>query len=101
MISAFKRLVNSSGEANKTGADGDAAGLTGPGGQIPSQRTGPQAGSNPTNMLNNGMHMISQSLQKKFSRGVNYNSKLFDVECGGASGFRLQASGFGRLVDLI
>lgn len=70
MISAFKRLVNSNGEANKAGAAGDA-GTTGPSSQIPSQRTGPQTGS----VLNNGMHMISQSLQKKFSRGVNYNSK--------------------------
>jgi hypothetical protein len=29
-----------------------------------------------TNLFNNGMQMISQSLQKKFSKGVNYNSML-------------------------
>jgi membrane protein involved in colicin uptake len=74
MISAFKRLVNSNGEANKTGAAGDVSGPNAS--QIPSQRTGSQAGSNQAGqLLNNGMHMISQSLQKKFSRGVNYNSK--------------------------
>ncbi|CAF0822376.1 unnamed protein product [Brachionus calyciflorus] len=29
-----------------------------------------------TSLINNGMQMISQSLQKKFSRGVNYNMKI-------------------------
>ena len=74
MISAFKRLVNSNGDGKQTttAVAGDAV----TGNQIPSQKTGPQPSSNPTSLLNNGMHMISQSLQKKFSRGVNYNSKL-------------------------
>jgi hypothetical protein len=28
-------------------------------------------------LFNNGMHMISQTLQKKFSKGVHYNSKHY------------------------
>ena len=36
--------------------------------------------STTTSLLNNGMQMISQSLQKKFSRGVNYNSNYTIID---------------------
>lgn len=64
MISAFKRLVNSNDAKTDTKTENSADS------QLPTQQTGPS-------FFNNGMHMISQSLQKKFSKGVNYNSKFF------------------------
>ena len=34
-----------------------------------------------SSLINNGMHMISESLQKKFARGVNYNSNFLNKNC--------------------
>lgn len=68
MISALKRLVNSND--SKTAEASATTTQEAPEGQLPTQNTGSGAFSN------NGMHTISQSLQKKFSRGVNYNMKV-------------------------
>ena len=74
MISAFKRLVNSSEtkdkEATNGGANNGGPSLNNKNG------TGNSISTLPTSLLNNGMQMISQSLQKKFSKGVNYNMKI-------------------------
>jgi hypothetical protein len=82
MISALKRLVatndsnnNSANNAAKT----EAATSSNPANAV--SKSGEPTTSalaspfHTTTLLNNGMQMISQSLQKKFSRGVNYNSK--------------------------
>lgn len=90
MISALKRLVNSNDNGTKTVAsDGTAAttavastanGNTANGCTSSQQSTSNNSNSKTTtSILNNGMHMISQSLQKKFARGVNYNSNIFCV----------------------
>ena len=82
MISALKRLVTTNDSNNNTQtnnnvkADGSSS-ANNTSTLKTSEST--QAISSPftsTNLLNNGMHMISQSLQKKFSRGVNYNSNF-------------------------
>ncbi len=74
MISALKRAL-AKGDPSAGGDSAAPPSATGAtqGNNLPSQNTGPAATT--TAFLNNGMHMISQSLQKKFSRGVHYNSK--------------------------
>jgi hypothetical protein len=54
MLSALKRIVNNNNNSNNTQNAKD---------QHPQQKT-------------NGMQSISQTLQKKFAKGVNYNSKF-------------------------
>lgn len=68
MISALKRLVNS----NDNGAANTATSANN-GNNSPAANQ--QTNNSKTSILNNGMQMISQSLQKKFAKGVNYNSK--------------------------
>jgi hypothetical protein len=86
MISALKRLV-ASNENNNTN---NGIGTNGTG--LANNATGQDLNNGPaigttlshslshvnltttSSLLNNGMQMISQSLQKKFSKGVNYNS---------------------------
>ena len=91
MISALKRLVNSNdNSANNTAGTGTGtATATANGtnnsnnGSISNQQINNNSNNNSkttTSILNNGMQMISQSLQKKFARGVNYNSNL-KLEC--------------------
>ena len=75
MISAFKRLVKTDATPTSTSASTTpaTAGSSPPNnGHEPSDN---HAHPNRlTTQLNNGVQMISQSLQKKFSKGVNYNS---------------------------
>ena len=70
MISAFKRLVSNDTKNDQKATENSPNGNVTSSNQLPSQSTGPG-----NSFLNNGMQMISQSLQKKFSKGVNYNSK--------------------------
>ena len=72
MISRLKRLVNSNENSTQSSAATPEQ-TNSNNNQQPQQQ---QTNSNlkATNILNNGMHYISESLQKKFSRGVNYNS---------------------------
>lgn len=70
MISALKRLVNSEPSPASNGSNGQTANI-----QAATNKIAQNAIAT-TSLINNGMQMISQSLQKKFSRGVNYNSKL-------------------------
>ena len=80
MISAFKRLVatnsdakeNSGGIGNSNGSSNSSSNKNGTNNSTNALTTS----NTPTSLFNNGMQMISQSLQKKFSRGVNYNMKI-------------------------
>ena len=101
MISALKRLVTPSESASSNGnSHGNsssavvAATATGDGVHVVASENNGTKVANPsgidkknasekqtnslisTSLFNNGMHMISQSLQKKFARGVNYNMKI-------------------------
>jgi len=76
MISALKRAL-AKGDTAAGGESSVSTTASTHAQQIPSQNTGPA--STTTAFLNNGMHMISQSLQKKFSRGVNYNSIVYFI----------------------
>ena len=85
MISALKRLVTTNDSNNNTQTNNNSNAKTDGSSSANNTSTmktseSTQAISSPftnsTNLLNNGMHMISQSLQKKFSRGVNYNSNF-------------------------
>jgi hypothetical protein len=88
MISALKRLVTTNDSNNNTNATNnnsnvktDASSSANTATLKTSEST--HAINSPfitTNLLNNGMQMISQSLQKKFSRGVNYNSNYFTIK---------------------
>lgn len=71
MISAFKRLVSNDTKNDQKATENSPNGNVAGSNQLPSQSTGPG-----NSFLNNGMQMISQSLQKKFSKGVNYNMKI-------------------------
>ena len=82
MISALKRLVannDNSTNINSQNSGQNANNLSPNGSSTNSNNSNSGAiASNlatTTSLLNNGMQMISQSLQKKFSKGVNYNSK--------------------------
>jgi hypothetical protein len=85
MISALKRLVTTNDSNNNTNSANNNSNVKTDGSSNTNVSTlksseSTLAISSPftsTNLLNNGMHMISQSLQKKFSRGVNYNSNLY------------------------
>jgi hypothetical protein len=77
MISRLKRLVNSN--ENSTQSSAATPEQTNSNNNQQQQQQQQQTNSNlkATNILNNGMHYISESLQKKFSRGVNYNSNKY------------------------
>ena len=80
MISALKRLV----ATNENKEIATASSTSANNGNNSSNNNPSTASTNSiipshistTSLFNNGMQMISQSLQKKFSKGVNYNSKL-------------------------
>ena len=74
MISALKRLVNSNDNSATSSSTQPAP--TNTNGTNASHAQQVNNSKTTASILNNGMHMISQSLQKKFSRGVNYNSKF-------------------------
>ena len=76
MISRLKRLVNSNENSTQSSAATPEQTNSNNNQQQQQQQ---QTNSNlkATNILNNGMHYISESLQKKFSRGVNYNSNKY------------------------
>lgn len=82
MISAIKRLVkndtSSVPPANSTQANNSTnQDLNSSDNHIsPNRLTSPAH----SNFLNNGVQMISQSLQKKFSKGINYNSMFEHVK---------------------
>lgn len=73
MISRLKRLVNSN--ENSTQSSAATPEQTNSNNNQQQQQT--NSNLKATNILNNGMHYISESLQKKFSRGVNYNSNKY------------------------
>lgn len=77
MISALKRLVTPSTEsavaANNNGSVVEAS--AGGHSETPGSNGAKVGSSQAKALVNNGMAMISQSLQKKFSKGVNYNSE--------------------------
>ncbi len=75
MISAFKRLVapNSNEAKDK---ENTSNGANNPAVTNKSNGANNSIATLPASFLNNGMQMISQSLQKKFSKGVNYNMKI-------------------------
>jgi len=78
MISRLKRLVNSNDSTGAQPSTVSNSNGNNNGQQNVTNNNQQQTNSNmkATNILNNGMHYISESLQKKFSRGVNYNSKF-------------------------
>ena len=75
MINAFKRLVapNSNEIKDKENASNGSHNTPG---SISKNGSNNIIATLPASFLNNGMQMISQSLQKKFSKGVNYNMKI-------------------------
>ncbi len=78
MISRLKRLVNSNENSTQSSSAATPEQTNSNNNQQQQQQ---QTNSNlkATNILNNGMHYISESLQKKFSRGVNYNSNKYSI----------------------
>ena len=66
MFSALKRLVNNNDNNNPSINNSNASSQN-----AQSQNTAQQSQNS------NGLQVVSQSLQKKFSRGVNYNSELY------------------------
>lgn len=76
MFSALKRIVNNDAKntSNEQSAQQQQQQRQ-PQQQQQQQANASQQASNAQTTIN-GMQSISQALQKKFSRGVNYNSKL-------------------------
>ncbi len=75
MISRLKRLVNS----NENSTQSSSAATPEQTNSNNNQQQQTNSNLKATNILNNGMHYISESLQKKFSRGVNYNSNKYSI----------------------
>lgn len=80
MISALKRLVTPNTEsavaANNNGSIVEASAGGHSENPTPGSNGAKVGPSQAKALVNNGMAMISQSLQKKFSKGVNYNSEF-------------------------
>lgn len=77
MISRLKRLVNSNENSTQSSSAATPEQTNSNNNQQQQQQT--NSNLKATNILNNGMHYISESLQKKFSRGVNYNSNKYSI----------------------
>jgi GTPase SAR1 family protein len=84
MLTALKRLVNNNNNSNDHNS---SAAVATPNQQLqhqlndsnnnsPESKNKTDSQTMPNNTNKNGMISISQSLQKKFSRGVNYNMKI-------------------------
>ena len=78
MISALKRLV-ASNDGSSTANGASSASTSATGGPAPANGSSASLTANPGYFLTNGMQIISQSLQKKYSKGVNYNSKCWSL----------------------
>ena len=76
MISALKRLVTTNDNAKDNNQTPANPGISVEKGNTNSPNANASSNLSTASLLNNGMQMISQSLQKKFSKGVNYNSKI-------------------------
>lgn len=71
MISAFKRLVKTNDASINSNSSSNSVASNS------NESNGHLNAASFTSTINNGVQMISHSLQKKFSKGVNYNSKFY------------------------